>query len=104
MENTEKHLLLAKNLILECKKKGITLTSLARLSGISQPTLHGWSTGRSVKKIEDLVRVCNVLEVSLYEILFGIVDPHNKPSDILHEVYFDEIQVIVKRINKGKEQ
>lgn len=102
MSNKEKSLVLAKNLNIECKKKGITLTKLARLSGVSQPTLHGWSTGRAVKKVQDLARVCNVLEIGLYEMLFGVTDPHIKPLDIINEVSLGEVQVIIKRINKGE--
>lgn len=100
MKNPRRSLTLAKNLTSECKSRGITLTKLARLSGVKQPTLHGWSTGRGVKKMEDLALVCDVLEISLYEMLFGTPDPFNKPQEIINEVSLGEVQVIIKRITK----
>jgi transcriptional regulator with XRE-family HTH domain len=66
---------LDKNLIKLCKERGLTLAALAKESGVKQPTLHGWTTGRSVHNMDDLKKVCNVLEVSLHEILYGERDP-----------------------------
>ena len=61
---------LSKNLLKECEKKELTLTSLTRLSKIKQPTLYGWSIGRGFKKNEDLRKVCEVLEIGLHSLLF----------------------------------
>lgn len=104
MNNKEKSLVLAKNLNIECKKKGITLTKLASLSGVSQPTLHGWSTGRAVKKVQDLAQVCKVLEIGLYEMLFDTIDPYSGPQETIDEVSLGEVQIIIKRIYKGEQQ
>jgi transcriptional regulator with XRE-family HTH domain len=68
-------MILAQNLIKLCKSKGLTIAALAKESGVKQPTLHGWSTGRAVHNIDDLKKVCNVLEVSLHCILYGEIDP-----------------------------
>jgi transcriptional regulator with XRE-family HTH domain len=66
---------LDKNLITLCKKRGLTLAALAKESGVKQPTLHGWTTGRSVQNMVDLKKVCDILEISLHCILFGFRDP-----------------------------
>ena len=67
--------MLAKNIQRLCKERGITIAALAKESGIKQPTLHGWTTGRSVQNLDDLKKVCNFLQVGLHCILFGEKDP-----------------------------
>lgn len=71
---------LAENLIHYSRKKGLTIAALAKSSGVKQPTLHGWTTGRSVKKIDDLKKVCSVLEVGLHTMLYGVRDPFEQDS------------------------
>jgi transcriptional regulator with XRE-family HTH domain len=66
---------LDKVLLKICKERGMTLASLAKESGVKQPTLHGWTTGRSVQNMDDLKKVCDVLKVSLHYILFEEEDP-----------------------------
>jgi len=66
---------LDKILIKLCKEKGLTLAALAKETGVAQPTLHGWTTGRSVHNMDDLKKVCDVLNVSLHFILYGEEDP-----------------------------
>lgn len=58
----------------------MTISDLARVSGIRQSTIHGWVTGRSVQKLDDLKKVCNILEVSLHYIIFGYEDPWHNPT------------------------
>ncbi len=45
---------LGTNLSSLCKKKGLTLTQLARNASIPIQTLHGWTSGRSAVKLEQL--------------------------------------------------
>jgi transcriptional regulator with XRE-family HTH domain len=71
---------LDKILLKLCKDRGLTLAALAKESGVKQPTLHGWTTGRSVQNIDDLKKVCDLLQVSLHYILFGEEDPWSKPA------------------------
>lgn len=66
---------LDKNLIRLCKVRGFTLAALAKESGVKQPTLHGWTTGRSVQNLDDLKKVCDVFKISLHCILYGEKDP-----------------------------
>ncbi|MFZ4713612.1 MAG: helix-turn-helix domain-containing protein [Bacteriovoracaceae bacterium] len=66
---------LAKNLTRLSQERGMPIATLARLSGVKQPTLFGWTTGRAVHNLDDLRKVCGVLKVGLHEILFGVPDP-----------------------------
>jgi transcriptional regulator with XRE-family HTH domain len=75
LKKIEIQMKLDKNLSKLCKDRGLTLAALAKESGVKQPTLHGWTTGRSVQNMDDLKKVCDVLEVSLHEILYGERDP-----------------------------
>ena len=90
---------LDKNLLKACRDKGITITQLSRLTGVKQPTLHGWTTGRGVKNIEDLRKVCEFLNISLYQILFSKSDPNEKADVemILQEVFKGEIRIIIQK-------
>lgn len=68
-------MMLDKNIQRLCKERGITIAALAKESGVKQPTLHGWTTGRSVQNLNDLKKVCDFLQVSLHYIVFGEKDP-----------------------------
>lgn len=91
---------LGKNIIRLCEEKNLSLSALARLSGVKQPTLHGWTTGRSVQNLEDLKKVCNVLEVSFHFIIFGSRDPFENPQeDILKEIFKGDIRVTIHKVD-----
>lgn len=96
----EKIMELAKNLNKLCAEKGMTLTQVARLSGVKQPTLHGWSTGRAVKKIDDLKKVCDVLKVSVHFMLYGTPDPHEQSNQLLEEIFSGDIRITLHRAKK----
>lgn len=89
---------LSKNLLLLCKKRKISIAALAKKSGVKQPTLHGWTTGRSVQNLDDLKKVCDVLEVGLHTLLYGEPDPHEVNEKILKEIFKGDIRVTIHRI------
>jgi transcriptional regulator with XRE-family HTH domain len=91
---------LGKNILQRCKEKGMTLSKLAKLSGVKQPTLHGWTTGRSVHNIEDLKKVCAVLEVGLHELIFGRSDPFEKKTPIFEQTVSGQIKITISHITK----
>lgn len=92
---------LAKNLTKLCEERNLSLAKLARLSGVKQPTLHGWSTGRAVHNLDDLRKVCEVLKVSIHFILFGTRDPHESNSKEAFEEFFKgDFRVTFERVNK----
>lgn len=88
-----------KNLLKRCKEKGLTISQLARLSGVKQPTLHGWTTGRAVRKIEDLKKVSVVLKVSMHELLFGTSDPFEANIESLKEIFSGELRITIHKIS-----
>ncbi len=90
-------MILANNILKNCRAKGMTLSRLAKLSNVKQPTLHGWTTGRAVKNINDLKRVCAVLEIGLYEILFGESDPFREEKPIYENVS-DGVKITITNI------
>lgn len=62
---------LAKNLVAMMKRERLTFSRLEALTGVSRSTLHGWTTGRRVRDLEDVVRVAEVLKISLIDLMFG---------------------------------
>jgi len=92
---------LSKNLIELCKKKNITIAALAKKSGVKQPTLHGWTTGRSVQNLDDLKKVCDVLEVGLHTLLYGKADPFEMKEEILKEIFKGDVRITIHKIEKS---
>ena len=94
---------LGKNILKRCSEKGITVAGLARLNGVKQPTIFGWTTGRAVHKIEDLKKVCVCLEISLHQLLFGCPDPFEKQDDKIEEFVWGQVKIVMYRIpSKGE--
>lgn len=89
---------LKNNLITICKERNITLSTLSKISGVHQSTLHGWSTGRSVQNLDDLRKVCLVLEIGLYTLLYGTHDPFELKEVILEEIFKGDVRITVHRL------
>lgn len=95
---------LSQNLLKLCEERDLTLTDLSRLSGVKQPTLHGWSTGRAVHNLDDLKKVADVLAVSIHRLLYGTPDPHESISDeVLKEVFKGDVRITIHKIERPKE-
>lgn len=95
---------LGKNILNRCKQRGITISRLAKLSNVKQPTLHGWTTGRAVKNISDLKRVCSVLEVGLYEILFNESDPFRSVKADFECTIIEGVKITITTIKRGEQE
>lgn len=94
---------LGKMLLKLCKEKGWSLNKLAKESGVKQPTLHGWTTGRSVQNLGDLRKVAAALEVSVFKLAFGASDPYEEASEeILKEIFSGDVRVTLHRIERRK--
>ena len=61
--------LFPKNLKRAIKAKGYTQTRLSQKAKIPFETISAWVTGKSVPRLDSLVLVANVLEVSIDELL-----------------------------------
>ena len=71
------------------------------MSGVPQSTLAGWGAGRSVGNIDDLKKVCDVLQVSLHQLLYDEPDPHEiGHEEILRELFTGDIRVSISKIEK----
>lgn len=92
-------MMLSKTLLKLCKAKKITLSQLSKKTGVPQPTLHGWTSGRAVGNIDDLKKVCEVLQVSLHQILYEENDPYeNGHEELLQEILRGDVRLTVERI------
>lgn len=89
---------LGKNLLHRCKEKGFTISKLAKLSNVKQPTLHGWTTGRAVKNLNDLKRVCAALEMGLHEMIFGESDPYRNERPEYECTISGGVKITITRI------
>lgn len=90
---------LAENIIHYSRLKGLTIAALARQSGVKQPTLHGWTTGRAVKKIDDLKKVCVVLEVGLHTLLYSEKDPYeNEEPFTIKDLLKSDLRITIERL------
>lgn len=65
-----KKLRLKDNLVTLLKRKGWTQSQLAREAKVSRSSLSDWSAGRSPRSLEQLKACCDVLGVTVDEILF----------------------------------
>jgi transcriptional regulator with XRE-family HTH domain len=96
---------LGTNLTNICKKQGRTIAQLARDAGLPIQTLHGWTTGRSSVKLDQLKRVANVLKISLHELAFGEPDPHEPAGEeILKEIFAGDVRVTLHRIERKRKK
>ena len=96
-------MMLDKNLKRICIEKKISISELARRTGIRQSTLHGWCTSRKVQNIDDLKKVADELEVSIHMLLYGKPDPHETlGQEILKEIFSGDIRVTLHKIEKTK--
>lgn len=87
------------NLSLIMKKKGLSLTKLAKLSAVPLSTLHSWTTGKKTLNLEQLKRVALVLECPLHELAFGCPDPFDGGADeSLKELFAGDVRVVIHKI------
>jgi transcriptional regulator with XRE-family HTH domain len=93
---------LAKNLLTLLHERGLSLSELARLCSIPKSTLHGWTTGSSVHDLNDLKKICTVLEISFYRLVFGSSDPFEDGSETMEELFTGDIRVSIHKVIKSK--
>ena len=87
-------------------EKGLTVASLARLSGISKNTIGDWLTGRKPKNIEQVKKIASVLNTTVDDLCFG--DGLKKTTqdldldDILGDRWIGGVfEVRLRRVKKG---
>ncbi len=94
---------LGATLNLLAKKRKLTLSELARRSGVPKQTLHNWVTGRKSVNPDQLKKVATVLEVSVHYLTYGEPDPYESPSElILKELFSGDVRITLHRIERHK--
>ena len=89
---------LSKNIAQYCKQKNMPLSALARKAKVPKATLHGWMTGRRALNLDQLRRVADTLEISLYQLLFSADDPNICQRMNLKRIFSGDVRVVIERI------
>lgn len=94
-------MVLPKKLVQLMKENGFNFVELAKRSGVSKSTIHGWTTGRKVQDLSELKRVATILKVPIHELVFGEPDPFEaKSQEFLKELFTGDVRVTVHRIER----
>lgn len=94
---------LSENLQNLCELRGMSLSKLAKVSGVPKSTIHAWTKGRQSLDFVQLKKVSRVLEVSLHELLYGEPDPFEGMSGaMLKELFSGDVRVTVHRIERRR--
>ncbi len=84
------------------KSQNISLTELSKKTKVPKTNLHSWTTGAN-PQLDQLKRVCEVLQVSVHELAFGGADPYEpKSEEILKELFTGDVRVTLHRIERQK--
>ena len=73
--------------------KKMTQEMLASIFGMNKNTVGAWEQGRNTPKVEDIPKLCDVLEISLYD-FFGMETPFE---------YRDENKRLLEKLNELNE-
>lgn len=94
-----------KNLRRKLQEKGISVAQLALRSQVPAKTIYHWTSGQKPRNIEQLLRVCKVLETSI-EALFGAeISPpptltYISLGEIVEDMHLGRFEVILRPIKK----
>ncbi|MNJ91243.1 Helix-turn-helix domain protein [compost metagenome] len=92
---------LGKNLSKLMKEKGFTLIRLAKESGVSKQTIHGWTTGRRVHDLGQLKKVATILEIPIHDLVYGEPDPFlNQSQVLLKELFSGDVRVTIHKLER----
>jgi transcriptional regulator with XRE-family HTH domain len=51
------------------KEKGLTQLSVSKAMKLSSVTINQWATGKTMPSVESLIRLCEILEVGLEDLV-----------------------------------
>ncbi len=63
------------------QEKGISQKEFSEKTGISQSTVSDWKRKKTNPASDKIMLICDVLNISPYELLSGIENEHYKPLD-----------------------
>ncbi|MBI3554660.1 MAG: helix-turn-helix transcriptional regulator [Deltaproteobacteria bacterium] len=85
------------------RERGMTLSALAKKSGLNKSTLHGWTTGQVAINIDQLKKVATALEVSIHQLCFGEPDPNERlGEEVLKELFSGDLRVSIHKIERNR--
>lgn len=81
------------------KKRNLSLTKLAKQSGIPTSTLHSWTTGKKTLNLEQLKKVSLTLEIPIHDLVWGCPDPFESTNDeVLKEIFSGDVRVTIHKV------
>lgn len=94
---------LDKNLKHILDSRGVSLSKLARATGVPVTTISNWLSGQSPKNIVQLKKVADHFKISIEELVFG-TQSINKTSVldeyVRNEIYAGVYEVVLRRLIK----
>lgn len=82
--------------------KGMTITSLSRVTKVPLQTLHGWLQGSEPKSLKQVKRVADHFGVDLDYLCFGIESKPRSYEDYQNEINAGIFEVILRRTKSSK--
>lgn len=83
------------------QEKGVTITHVAKTTGIAQQTIHNWLSGTEPRSLRQVKKVADYFDVSLDYLCFGIVSNNKMPlEEFGDEINAGVFEVVLRRIKK----
>jgi len=81
------------------ERRHMSMSKLSKLSGIPLSSLSEWKKNNRNPNAEDLAKVSEILDCSIYYLLFGCEDPSEPIQKVLKEEFFKgTFEVTLKRV------
>lgn len=95
---------MSKNLRRRIKEKGLTVAELATRAQVPAKTIYHWTSGQKPRHIDQLLRVCSILEISI-EYLFDVEKPiermtHIRLGEINSDMHLGTFEVVLRPLKK----
>lgn len=83
------------------QEPGVTITRVAKSTGIAQQTIHSWLSGTEPRSLKQVKKIADYFEVTIDYLCFGIV-PNEKPplEEFGDEINAGVFEVVLRRINR----
>lgn len=92
-------MVLASQLKILIKKRGITVVSLSKFTNVPAKTIYSWLQNQSPRNLNQVKKIADYFEVSLDYLLFND-ERIKKPEfeDFTNDIYAGKFDVILRRI------
>ena len=86
------------------KQKGITQLELSHSTGIGQSTISDWKKKKTNPTAEKLMKICEALEVDIYELLWDTMTADQKAKKINDDLESGKITLNEARAKLGLQE